>query len=73
MISTKVPQVVNIQREDRRGRVRGLAALRLVERLGDLASQSGDPLEYRALATLERRAARLAARAQGLRGWTATR
>lgn len=46
-----------------------MAALRLVERVGDMASQSRDPLEYRALATLERRAARLAARAQGLRGW----
>lgn len=69
MFQTSKPRPVNIQSKDRRGRVRGMAALRLVERVGDMASQSRDPLEYRALATLERRAARLAARAQGLRGW----
>lgn len=55
----------------RSGRLRGLQALRIVDGLDSATMAADDPIEHSALAALADRAATLARRGFGLRGWRA--
>ena len=51
-------------------RIRGLAALRVLGAIDGAAMAAGDEIELRALEALHDRAARLARRGFGVRGWS---
>lgn len=62
------PGVPGVKVQERRGRLRGRHALRLVDGIDGAMMAASDPLELRTLAELAARADRLARRSYGARG-----